>query len=330
MNNTKLDYINIFLAVILVAVIALYFATRFKNKEQDKMFWNAEIHSSLENPTAENSNIIQIIDATFYNTFNDSKSEIDSESKRVTSAKSDNSIFFKIWQEELLPDSLKLKYFSVDERKFYQLQTLVPYKKMKNLVTEKDVVPILILEVQPKGKILLKIIPKENTEPQLLETFMAKEIAGKLDMLVYEESLGEKYNRFESIENITDYADLLQNQYKWSSKVEMEEQDVLASFYAYSFKDDRIELSEDADAAAIRSIPKIFYIYWEDKKKKKYNIQYELSPIEVLSAFRKLNEGVSSSDIKFTFKVYKNAYAKCEMSKNGIIIPLKDLYPYKP
>ena len=68
----------------------------------------------------------------------------------------------------------------------------------------------------------------------------------------------------------------------------------------------------------------------EDKKKKKYNIQYELSPIEVLSAFRKLNEGVSSSDIKFIFKVYKNAYAECEMSKNGIIIPLIDLYPYKP
>lgn len=330
MNNTKLDYINIFLAVLLVAIIALYLATRFKNKEQDKMFWNAEIHSSLENPTAENSNIIQIIDAAFYNTFNHSKSHIDSESKRVTSAKNENSVFLKIWQEELLPDSLNLKYFSVDERKFYQLQTLVPYKKMKNLITEKDVVPILILEIQPHGKILLKIIPNEkaNTEPQFLETFMAKEISGNLDMLVYEESLGEKYNRFESIQNITDYADLLQNQYKWSAKVEMEEQDVLASFYAYSFKDDRIEISEDADTATIRSIPKIFYIYWEDKKK--YNIQYELSPIEVLSAFRKLNEGGSSSDIKFTFMVHKNAYAKCEMSKNGIIIPLKDLYPSKP
>ncbi|WP_129748296.1 hypothetical protein [Flavobacterium anhuiense] len=332
MKNTKLDYINIFLVVILISVITLYFSTRFKNKEQDKMYWNAEIHSNLENPTAENSNIIQIIDATFFNTFNHSESNIDSESKRVTNFKSENSVFFKIWQKELLPDSLNLKYFSADERIFYKLQTLVPYEKMKDLVTEKDAAPILILEIQPKGKIFLKIIRNEkaNTEPQLLEAFTAKETTGNLDMLVYEESLGEKYNRFESIENITDYSDLLQNHYKWSAKVEMEEHEVLTSFYAYSFKDNRIEISEDADTVSSRNIPKIFYIYWEDKKKKKYNIQYELSPIEILSAFRKLNESTSPSDIKFTFKVYKNAYAKCEISKNGIAISLKDLYSSKP
>ncbi|KAF2082348.1 hypothetical protein [Flavobacterium sharifuzzamanii] len=330
MKNTKLDYINIFLAIVLVALIILYFATRFKNKEQDKMFWNAEIQSVSENPTVKNSNTIQIIDATFYNNFNHSKSDIDSESKRVTSARSDNSVFFKIWQEELLPDSLNLKYFSIDERKFYQLKTPLSYEKMKGLVKEKDVVPILILEVHSQGKILLKIIPNEkaNTESLLVETFIAKETEGNLDMLVYEESLGQKYNRYKSIENITDYSDLLQNQYKWSAKVELEEQDVLKSVYAYSFKEDRIEISEDANTVAIRSIPKIFYIYW--KNKKEYNIQYELSPIEVLNAFRKLNETNSSGDIHFTFKVYKNDYAKCEISKNGIVIPLKDLYPSKP
>jgi len=330
MKNTKLDYINIFLAIVLVALIILYFATIFKNKEQDKIFWNAEIQSISENPTVENSNTIQIIDATFHNNFNHSKSDIDSESKRVTSARSDNSVFFKIWQEELLPDSLNLKYFSIDERKFYQLKTPLSYEKMKGLVKEKDVVPILILEVHPQGKILLKIIPNEkaNTESLLVETFIAKETEGNLDMLVYEESLGQKYSRYKSIENITDYSDLLQNRYKWSAKVELEELDVLKSVYTYSFKEDRIEISEDADTAAIRSIPKIFYIYW--KNKKDYNIQYELSPIEVLNAFRSLNKTNSSGDINFTFKVYKNDYAKCEISKNDIVIPLKDLYPSKP
>lgn len=330
MKTTKLDYINISLAIILVLLIIIYFGTRFKNKEQDKLFWKAEIYSTAKDSATANSNAIQIIDATFYNTFNHSKSNIDSDSKRITSAKSENSVFFKIWQKELLPDSLNLHYFSIDERKFYKLHTPLAYEKIKNLIGEKDAVPILILEIQPKGKILLKIIPSEseNAEAKIVEAFLSKETVGNLDMLVYEESLGKKYNRFESIHNITDYADLLQNQFKWSVKIEMEEKDVLKSVYAYSFTNEKIYNSKDADSVVARNIPQIFYIYWINKKE--YNIQYELSPFEILSAFRKLNETAPSGEINLTFKVHKNAYTECEISKNGIVIPLKDEYPSKP
>ena len=330
MKTTKLDYINIFLAVILGLLVILNFAVRFKNKEQDKMLWNAEINSSAEDSLSENLNTIKIIEAIFYNNFNHSTSGIDSDSKRIARAKSENSVYFKIWEKELLPDSLSLKYFSIDERKFYRLTTPLPYKKMEDLVKGKNDAPILILEIQPKGKILLKIIQgeKENAKPQLLETFTAKETTGNLDMLVYEESLGGKYNRYEGIENITDYSDLLQNQFKWSVKIEKEGQSVLTSVYAYSFKDDRIEISEDNDIAVVRNIPEKFYIYW--KNKKEYNIQYELSPVEILNAFRKLNEADASDSITLTFKVHKNAYTQCEISKNSVVIPLKDLYPEKP
>lgn len=330
MKNTKLDYINISLAIILVVLIIIYFGTRLKNKEQDKLFWKAEIYSTTEDSTAAHSNTIQITDAVFYNTFNHSKSQIDADSKRITSGKSQNSVFFKIWEKELLPDSLNLQYFSIDERKFYKLQTPIAYEKMKSLVKEKEAVPALILEIQPLGKILLKIIPneKQKTEPVVLEKFIAKETAGNLDMLVYEESLGQKYNRFESIQNITDYADLLQNQYKWSVTIKMEEKDVLKSVYAYSFTNEKIYSSEDDAIAVARNIPQIFYIYWINKKE--YNIQYELSPFEILNAFRKLNETGSSGEINLTFKVHKNANAECEISKNGVVIPLKDKYPSKP
>lgn len=330
MKTTKLDYINIFLAVILGLLVILNFAVRFKNKEQDKMLWNAEINSSAEDSLSENLNTIKIIEAIFYNNFNHSTSGIDSDSKRIARAKSENSVYFKIWEKELLPDSLNLKYFSIDERKFYLLTSPLPYKKMEDLVKGKNDAPILILEIQPKGKILLKIIQgeKENAKPQLLETFTAKETTGNLDMLVYEESLGGKYNRYEGIENITDYSDLLQNQFKWSVKIEKEGQSVLTSVYAYSFKDDRIEISEDNDIAVVRNIPEKFYIYW--KNKKEYNIQYELSPVEILNAFRKLNEADASDSITLTFKVHKNAYTQCEISKNSVVIPLKDLYPEKP
>lgn len=332
MKTTRLDYINIFLAIILGALVILNFGVRFKNKEQDKLLWKAEIHSEAGDSLAENSNGIRIIEAVFFNNFNQSESGIDSESKLLTSAKSEDYVHFKIWYKELLPDSLNLKYFSIDERKFYRLTSPAPYKKIKDWADEKKVTPILILEIQPKGKILLKIVEddKENAESQLIETFTAKETTGDLDMLVYEKSLGEKYNRYESIENITDYSDLLQNQYKWTVKIEKEEQDVVTSFYAYSFKEEMVEILEENDTAVVRNIPKVFYIYWKNKNKREYNIQYELRPIEILNAFRKLNETDASDAIILTLKVHKNAYPQCEISKSGIVIPLKDLYPAKP
>lgn len=334
MKKTTLDYINIFLAVILGVLVILNFAVRFKNREHDKLFWKAEIHSVAEDSSSENSNAIKIIEAVFSNNFNNSESGIDYDSKELTSAKSENSVDFKIWEKELLPDSLNLKYFSIDERKFYRLSTPLPYQKMKDWVKGKNDtdIPILILEIQPKGNILLKIIKneEENAETQLVATFKAKETTGNLDMLVYEKSLGGKYNGYESIENITDFSDLLQNQYKWFLKIEMEEHDMLTRVYAYSFKDEKIEIAADNDTAVARNIPSTFYIYWKNKNKKEYNIQYALSPIQVLNAFRKLNNTDASEVITLRFKVYKNDYSQCEISKNGNVIPLKDLYPEKP
>ncbi len=330
MKKTKLDYINIFFAVILLALAILNFGVRFQNKEQDKMFWNAEIHSFTENSSGKNSNSIQIIDAAFYNNFNHSKSGIDSESKRITSISSEDFVSFKIWGKELLPDSLHLKYFSIDERKFYLLDTPLPYGKMKDGIKDKNASPLLILEIRPKGKILLKTLQNdaENTKSQVVETFACKETKGDLDMLVYEESLGKKYNRYPSISSITDYADLLQNQFKWSVKIVMEERDVLKSIYGYSFKKESIDILEDHDIALMRNIPETVYIDWENKKN--YGIQYNFSPIEILTAFRKLNAIDEPGDINLTFKIYKKDYAQCEISKNGTVIPLKDLYPEKP
>ncbi|WP_017496443.1 hypothetical protein [Flavobacterium sp. WG21] len=332
MKKTTLDYINIFLAVILGVLVILNFAVRFKNREHDKLFWKAEIHSVEEDSSSENSNAIKIIEAVFSNNFNNSESGIDYDSKELTSAKSENSVDFKIWEKELLPDSLNLKYFSIDERKFYRLSTPLPYQKMKDWVKEKTNIPVLTLEIHPKGKIQLKIIKneEENAETQLVATFKAKETTGNLNMLVYEKSLGGKYNGYEGIENITDFSDLLQNQYKWFLKIEMDEQDVLTSVYAYSFIDEKIEIATDNDTAVARNIPRTFYIYWKNKNKKEYNIQYALSPIEILNAFRKLNKTDALEATTLTFKLSKNAYSKCEISKNGIVIPLRDLYPQKP
>ena len=40
-----LDYINIALVLILVLLVAVYQTSRYQNKEQDKIMWNAKIYS---------------------------------------------------------------------------------------------------------------------------------------------------------------------------------------------------------------------------------------------------------------------------------------------
>ncbi|WP_228377078.1 hypothetical protein [Chryseobacterium sp. FH2] len=191
MKRTKIDYINIFLAAVLVLLIIINSEARIKNKEQDKIYWNAEIHSISENSSKTGLNIIKVVDAVFYNNFNHSTIYIDYDSKELMSSKSRDSIYFRT-QKELLPDSLSLKYFSIDERKFYLLTTKLSYLKMKDWVKNIEMASTLRLEIQSRGKILLKIgqLEDKNSKFQLIENFQAEETIGSIDMLVYKKSLG--------------------------------------------------------------------------------------------------------------------------------------------
>ena len=60
MKNTKFDYINILFAVILGVLIVLNIVARYKNKEQDKIIWEAEIQGFSEDTLSVNQNIIKI------------------------------------------------------------------------------------------------------------------------------------------------------------------------------------------------------------------------------------------------------------------------------
>ncbi|KMQ68407.1 hypothetical protein ACM39_07775 [Chryseobacterium sp. FH2] len=107
----------------------------------------------------------------------------------------------------------------------------------------------------------------------------------------------------------------------------MEDGDVLKDVYANSYSDEAIDIPEDNEVSRMRNIPRTIYIDWG--KKKKYGIQYSFNPNEILNAFRKLNE-VDTEPIEIKFKLFQNKYPQCEISKRGIIIPLKELYPHLP
>ena len=326
MKSKILNILNIFLAGILAVLIMLYFMAKVKNKESEKVLWTAEIRSFSENSSPSNPNIIKVINGVFYNTFNNSTKKIDSDSKDLTSAESRESIYFQK-DTELLPDSLNLKYFSIDERKFYQLQTKIPYDLIKNAEQNSTDLTKLSCEIYPKGKVILKI-DQEDFPSINIASYRAKETTGNLDQLIYKESLGEKYNDYEGIENINDFSDLLQNQYQWIFKVDLEAGDQLLNAYAYSFAERNIFDLKEKSLNKYENIPKTFYVRFGNGNQ--YGIDYYFHPNEILNAFRKLDKIDGPEPITLTFKLFKNKPAECELSKNGQIIYLKDLYPDNP
>ena len=329
MKKAKLYYVNILLVVILGLLLIINLGLRYQNKEQDKLVWDANIYSSNENNLLENSNIIKIVEAVLYNSFNQSTKTLNYESLQetsgITSEDNENQILFDTWQEELLPDSINLKYFSVDERKFYLLSTKLPYEKIKNLTQKTNFKPTLTFEILPKGKSILKIFTEENQNQshRIIEIFTAKETVGNIEMLVFKKSLGGKYNDYDNIGNITDFSDLLQNQYKWVFKAETDSNDQLKEVSAYSYSEQSINFLEKTKD--FLPIPRRFYIKWGNKQE--YGIQYYFNPIEILNAFRTLHNIESSEPIIINFKLFEDKNPQCEISKGGKSIILYDLYP---
>ena len=326
MKSKILNIVNIILLGILAVLIMLYFTAKVKNKENEKVMWTAEIRSFSENSTSSNPNIIKVINGVFYNNFNNSRKEIDNDSRDLTSSSSRESIYFQK-NTELLPDSLNLKYFSVDERKFYQLQTKIPYDLIKNSEQNSKDLTKLSCEIFPKGKVILKI-DQEDFPAISIASYQAKETRGNLDQLIYKESLGEKYNDYEGIENISDFSDLLQNQYRWIFKVDLEAGDQLLNAYAYSFAEKTIFDLKEKSLNEFENIPKTFYVRFGNVNQ--YGIDYYFNALEILNAFRKLDKINGPEPITLTFKLFKNKPAECELFKNGQIISLKDLVSENP
>ena len=326
MKNKILNIVNIFLLGILAILIMLYFITKVKNKENEKVSWTAEIRSFSENAASKNTNIIKVIDGLFYNNFNHSTRTIDSDSRDLTSSESRESIYFPTYKE-LLPDSINLKYFSVDERKFYHLQTKIPYDLIRNAESKVANLTKLSLEILPKGKIFLKK-DQEDFPSINIASYQAKETTGDLEQLIYKESLGEKYKDFEGLDSINDFSDLLQKKYHWVLKTDLEAGDHLMNANAYSFAEQQIYDLEEENLNVNENIPKTFHVRFGNTDK--YGIDYYFEANEILTAFRKLNENNGAEPILLTFKLYKNKPAECKLSRNGQIISLKNTFPENP
>ncbi|WP_250253174.1 DUF2931 family protein [Chryseobacterium sp. Marseille-Q3244] len=331
MKKTVIDYLNFCLAGIFILLVILYGITLVKKKEFDKLSWSAKIISLEPNSSDEKSGMLKILDAVFINTFNQSENRLEFDSsKLIVSKKGSDSAYF--WtQDDLLPDSLSVKYFSVEEKKFYQLNVRLPLDKMKTLLENKSLGADLKVEIQPEGKVLMMVEQSKNKSfgSKLVANFQAKEIPGALKMLVYRKYAGNEYNEFPSLKEVSDYSDILIQKYLWGVKIETEDAEKISEISAYAFDGKSMRTdNETFEDAKRRNIPNRILIDWGNTQK--YGSSYSFDSQEILDAFKELNKMKSNEPVFITFKLFKNEHPKAEVSKGGKTIPLKDDYPDLP
>lgn len=330
MKKTAIDHLNFCLAGVFILLVILFGITLVKKKEFNKLSWSAKIISVEANSADGKSGMLKILDAVFINTFNQSENRLDYNSPKLIVSKKGSDSAYSWSQDDLLPDSLSIQYFSVEEKKFYQLNAKLPLEKMQSSLKNKMAGADLRLEIQPKGRISLKIEPSgsHNVGSVVMGHFQAKEFSGTLKMLVYRTYSGDEYNDFPSLKGVSDYSNLLTQKYPWVMKIETENSEKISEISVYAFDDkSMITEGETFEEARLRNIPNRFLIDWGNTQK--YGSSYSFDSQEILDAFKELNQ-IKGEPISITFKLLKNAFPKAEISKAGKTIPLKDVYPDLP
>ncbi len=330
MKKTAIDYFNFFLTGVLVLLVILYVTALLKNKEFDKIRWTAKIVSRDKDAASEKSNMIKIVDAVFFNTSNNSKNTLHPDAETLIFSKGYDSAYF--WTEHnLLPDSVSLKYFSVDDNIFYKLNAKLSQESFKKSLKNNTFQTVVSIEIYPQGKLSLSLQQPDNDDFKSIsiQNFQAEKTEGNVDLLVYRKSLGEKYNEFPTITTVSEFSELLKNKYLWAVNVEAENGGNITEISANSFDGKIIEIDDEVfNKAEVRNIPKSFLIKWRNKQQ--YSSEFNFDAQEILTAFKELDGIKKSEPVLFTFKIFKNSYPQCEISKGGKIISLKNLYPDVP
>lgn len=305
------------------------------NKEFEKTQWYAEIESFSDNHSDKKLNTINILEAELYNSYNKSGHFLETINRPSDSVTSPNDNYALKFNDanDLLPDSLNLKYFSFADRKFYLLNAKFSYSKVRELAKKASYAPKFFVEIHPKGKVIVNLNVEDSTRLKI-NTFFAKETSGNVNQLIFEKTKsGGKTAKFEGIENSTDFLDLLEKEYLVETQAEIEGQGTLIEFDAEDFSGGNVNFIENNKSLEPQSIPKKFYIRWSTKQGqgiREYGVDYYLNPHETLQAFRKLSVNNKSEPILISFKLFNERLPECTISKGSEVIRLKNEIPEKP
>lgn len=306
-------YINIVLAILLLAISTLFINELLQNKEFEKTYWDFEIHISdnhqikLINYSIGNSKDYATFRLNEVNQYNN-PFLLDS------SDASKNYMTSFIDDKKPYPDQLYITYYSFTEKKFYQYKASLLYNEIRNagnhFVKERS----LILTLLPKGEMKLSVKDNEDRNKEIfIQKLQAEPIQGNLQLLKGDEDY------LQNINTIEEYADLITKKYSYKisfSSIELEKLEL------YSFAGKKIEPAFKRYKQ--NSIPENIYLLRVGcSKSEKYNF-YEK---EILSAFEELSKNNTSTlELKGKINEQKKE-VEFYLTNGSKTIFLKDKYP---
>lgn len=322
-KENNIFYLNIFLALLLLSIVSVYMYTIFLQKEWEKIAWTPVIVSEMT-PTSEKETTPTIILLYFeinndidYRSFYhfNYKSELSHDFNPYLNSDSEIEIT-KYEFKGLLPDELKITYFSFEESCTYELLTPLPYSKLKTICKDKSQ---LFIKIKSKGKIEL-LCKNGDSESKILVpigNFQAKKILTDLPLLKNSETA------LDSIMNIVDYKDVFKEKFKWRCRFELTSNSQIESASTCEFSHYN---HEDFLSVSLKTIPAEIKLRFRHEKCL-YIPNYNFDAFEMLTAFRKINKIATESPIELvaTFDPIAKTYT-CYLTKDAVIIPLKNIF----
>lgn len=315
-----IDYINYFFVGVLFILGILFLVESIQQHEYDKRSWSAIIING--NDEAKDINFIKVIDASLENsTLTNTKSEytnkLESEQPEFIINRENSEIKFN-GKYGLLPNSLHLKYYSINERSFYILDANLPYPEMLRIFKDSST---LIFELKGNGLVELWSQNKE-----LIITLTAKKTTGEIESLTYLKSLSSKYNAYEGISNSDDFSDLFLKKYNWDYTMIASENIVVEKSNYRSHLHTNVYLEEDLDSGRV---PDELIIYFK-KGEKRYSQTFHFKPKETLDAFKGLDKIEGNEPIHMVIDLTMANFNTLKLSKGNKTVVLENKYPKCP
>ncbi len=322
-KENNIFYLNIFLTLLLLSVISTYTYNIFLQKEWEKIAWTPVIVSDIKQASEKETTPDVIL--LFFEINND----IDYRSNYYFKYESqysydinpflnaDSKVELSRYEfKGLLPDELKLRYFSFEDVCTYELETPLSYFKLQTICKNKSQ---LFIKIKPKGKIEL-LCKNGDLESDVLVPithFQAKKIPTDLDVLKNSE------RSLDSIPNLVDYKDVFKEKFNWICKFDLTAN---ASIESASTRDFSKKYHEDFVEASLKTIPEELQLRFTHEGCL-YIPSYNFDAFELLTAFRKLNEIDTTSAIELVAKFDPIAKTySCYLAKDTIAIPLRNIY----
>lgn len=319
---------NIILTIILIISLIANGIQAYLFKANERFDWSIGVISSK-------GNVVQVANCNFNgNFYNIDKDKIlDDGWNEINDTEND-------MKEAFFPDSLSIKWFSYNEKKFYNGNFSLPKESILTKALQIGALPSnkqgyaevlrFIAEVQPKGKVIVWIQnfdEKDNNRKLQIGTYHAKET--KATWHIFDDS--SETNKTSAID-ISKKVDLVMERHFYKLNIKLPTGYTLNNSYFKLFNQNiwRFSERELKTALSFDFLPKEFYLEWGNGKKR-FNTQFSFDEDEVLDAFRKEgNNRVKSLVLELIVNDHNNAIeVSLKNSKANSNIIFKDKYQSK-